>query len=316
MTKERSIERTKIKAIDSIRSIILLAIALLFGLYLSGESAEYVKSGMELAVKSVLPSSFTFMILSDFYTHYGRPEDIPFLKDLFVRAFGLPEISLRAFICGNVGGFPIGAKITADLYREGSIDKTSAQRLVALSSNPSIAFIMGGVGLGMFESFKIGAVLVSAVYLSSLICGVILKPKFIFSNISTNNTEQNYSFINSVKSAGVNSIGIISFITLFSVIVGLIKKHVKNASVLYLITAFLEVTNSVELFSSSSINSLLVKVSCCAFSLGFGGICVMTQASAFAANEHLSMKPYILIKLTQGVISALIAATLIFFSCM
>jgi len=254
------------------------------------------------------------MVISDFYTYYGKPESIPLIKDIFHHAFKLPSAGLGAFICGNVGGFPIGAKITADLYREGGIDKSSAERLMALSSNPSCAFIVGGVGLGMFKDFKTGIILTLSVYLSCIICGVLSKPKSNISNFTYNISKQKYDFVNSVKNAGSNSVSIISFIALFSVIVGFLKKYIKTEGFLYLLTSILEVTNAVELFANSNILSRFFKIAACAFSLGFGGVSVMMQTSVFTANEKLSMKPYFLIKLAQGAISSLLAALIMLFS--
>ena len=309
MTKEQIRNHQAFRAIgNTVISISVLIVTAIFGIYMSGESAEFVKEGMIRAIKSVVPSSFTFMIISDVYIHYGKPENIPLLKSCFCKVFNLPPSALSAFICGNVGGFPIGAKMTADLYREGRIDKLSAERLTALSCNPSCAFIMGGVGLGMFNSSQMGFILLISVYISALICGYLFKGSTNKFNFTEHSTRQNFIFVDSVKSAGINSISIISFISFFSVVLGFIKKYIKKEGIIYLLASFLEVTNACELFADISSSYAAFSAIACAFSLAFGGVCVMLQTGVFTSHEHLSMRSYFIIKLVQGLLSALICA--------
>ena len=312
MTKEKTKKKHVSKLQNSALSFIILVAMLSFGILLSGKSAEYVRDGMLLAVKTVIPSSFTFMILSDFYTHNGRPEDIPLLKHIFKKTFGISSSGLGAFICGNIGGFPIGAKITVDTFLEGKIDKQSAQRLLALSSNPSCAFICGGVGLGMFGNIKIGLALLISVYISSVICGILSKSKCNICDFGAEISRQKYDFVASVKSAGMSAVSIISFVSTFSVLVGIIKNYIKSKGLLYILISILEVTNAVEMFANSSSSTLVFKVMGCAFALGFGGLSVMMQTAAYAKDASLSMKPYFFIKLAQGLISSLSAGIIVF----
>lgn len=291
----------------SILSLIYLVVTVFTGIVLSGEMAELVSEGMSLAVRCVVPSSFPFMIISDLYVSYGHPEKIKSVEWLAYRLLGLPASAIGALICGNVGGFPIGAKITGDLYREGAIDRESAERLMALSANPSSAFIVGAVGLGMYRDETIGVILLLSVYLSSLTCGFLTKQKHNNTLYSDNIMRQNYNFVVSVKNAGISSVSVISFVSLFSVIVGLIKKYVKIGSVVYPLIAILEVTNAAKIFADSSLFPTVLSVSLVAFSLGFGGLSVLMQNAVFIEGTGLKMKKYTVIKLMQGVISAALA---------
>ncbi len=291
----------------SILPLICLIVTVFTGIVLSGEMAELVSEGMSLAVRCVVPSSFPFMIISDLYVSYGHPEKIKSVEWLAYRLLGLPASAIGALICGNVGGFPIGAKITGDLYREGAIDRESAERLMALSANPSSAFIVGAVGLGMYRDETIGVILLLSVYLSSLTCGFLTKQKHNNTLYSDNIMWQNYNFVVSVKNAGISSVSVISFVSLFSVIVGLIKKYVKIGSVVYPLVAILEVTNAAKIFADSSLFPTVLSVSLVAFSLGFGGLSVLMQNAVFIEGTGLKMKKYTVIKLMQGVISAALA---------
>lgn len=302
-------DRRKSAVLAALSAVYLFA-TVLSGILLSGEMSELVRDGMELAVRSVIPSSFPFMVISDLYVSYGYPERITCLRRLASRVFGLPTAALGALVCGNVGGFPIGAKITAELYRRGEIDRESAQRLIALSSNPSVAFVVGAVGLGMYSDMRVGIVLLLSLYISSCVCGFLTKRKRADFSFNANNTRQNYSFVASVKSAGAGCIGVISFVSLFSVVVGLIKNHLQFKPLAYLIIAFCEVTNAAKIFSDPTLFSPVISLALTAFSLGFGGVSVLMQNAIFTEGSGLGMKKYALIKLMQGVVCSAVVTLL------
>ena len=297
MTKERS-------RMAELKSLILLALTVMCGLFLSKEMGEYVIQGMNLAVMSVIPSSLPFMIFSDLYTHYGHPENMKCIGKAFSRIFRLPLSSLSVMVCGNVGGFPIGAKMTADLFKNGGIDKESAERLIPLSSNPSCAFVIGAVGLGMYNSFAIGILLILSIYMSCIVCAYISNSSGNKIDFSTVNIEQKYSFVASVKSAGTSLVSIVAFISCFSVVVGLIKNHIKNNVLSSFVIMFIEVTNATKIFSSEAIFSPGISLILSAFSLGFGGLSVMMQSSIFIEKSGLSMRKYFSLKLLQGLLSS------------
>ena len=285
-------------------AILLLAITLTFGLFMSGEAGEYVKEGLGIAVNCVIPTSFPFMIISDIYVCYGNPENIRILKKCTQVIFGFSPHSLAPFICGNIGGFPIGAKMVADCYASGMIEKDEAEHLLPLCNNPSCAFIVGGVGLGIFGEIRIGFLLLISLYSAILLCGLITRKSYTKFNLSVVNTRQTYSFTTSVKNAGISCIGIISFISIFSAINGIIKKRIKYAPLLYVISAFSEVTNAIKILSSASDIPRTLALSLTAFSLGFGGICVAFQSTVFTTSCGIGMKRYYLTKLLEGVLAA------------
>lgn len=306
MTKEKTGNGLKKEIQSATYSLVCLIVVLLFGLVLSGELSGYVRDGMLLAIECVIPSSFPFMIISDLYLFMGRPENIFFLRKFFAKTLGLPISGLSAFLCGNIGGFPIGAKMVADIYSSGNISKKDAERLLPLCNNPSCAFVVGGVGLGIYNDLKIGIMLLASIWISTLICGVVTNENKSENHFCNYKAEQTYNFVSSVKSAGLSSVSIISFISVFAVINGIIKKRVKYAPLSYFISAFLEVTNAVKSFSHISSISPDLALFLSAFSLGFGGISVAMQSTVFTSIHGLKMNKYYLIKLFEGIISSIV----------
>lgn len=289
---------------ERVYPLVLLGITLTFGLGLSAKVTEYVKDGLELAVRCVIPSSFPFMIVSDFYVSYGKPESIAALRKLFSSLFGISPYGLGAFICGNIGGFPIGAKMCADTYSAGGLSKEEAERLMPLSNNPSCAFVVGGVGMGIYGDLRVGILLLISMYIATVICGVITRTKAKKVELSHINANISYDFVASVRRSGINSIGIISFITVFSVFNGLVNMCIHHEPIAYAISAFLEVTNAIRMYSELSGTALELKLVFSAFALGFGGLCVGLQSAVFTSVAGLKMKRYYLTKLLEGVLTA------------
>ena len=300
MTRKDLLKRYK----NTLVSFVLLLTTLGFGVGASGEVGEYVKEGLGIAIECVIPTSFPFMIISDLYVQYGRPENIRLLQKAFSTLFGFAPSALAPFICGNICGFPIGAKMIADNYEANRLTKEEAERMLPLSNNPSCAFVIGGVGLGIYGNLSIGILMLISIYTAILICAIITRKTPDKNHYTDINMRQNYSFVDSVKRAGTSSIGIISFICIFSVINGLIKKRIKYPPFLYVLYALSEVTNAVKFFSS--LHTVPQHFSLClsAFSLGFGGVCVGMQASAFTLSSGLSMLKYYRIKILEGLLSA------------
>ena len=67
----------------------------------------------------------------------------------------------------------------------------------------------------------------------------------------------------------------------------------------------IELTNGVSIISSISVKAISVNIVFCAFLLGFGGISVVLQVFSIVSESGISIKPYILGKLLQGVFAAL-----------
>ena len=297
--KEKTREPSGIVA--GIWSTVALVGVVAFATALSEESANYFMECAKIAVLHVLPTSFPFMIIADWYTSSGGADRLPVLGRLFSLAFGLPPQALSAYVCGSLCGFPVGARSVGEMYRRGELDKGDAERLVALSSNPSLAFIIGAVGLGILGSSRIGLLLLFSVHLSG---------KHAYSDISHRNSRQKFDIISSVRDAGVSSVSIISFITAAGIITRLIQNHIGSPVISAAALALIEVTGGVMFFAVHTALAEVVRLSLVAFVLGFGGICVLMQSRALIGSDDISFVPYFFIKLLQGILAASICAAL------
>ena len=158
--------------IDFILTILIFAI---IGIIISNPT-KYTTgtiSGLKLFVFSVLPGLFPFMLLTKLITEIGFIFNISQKFDRFSnKVFGTPGISIYVFIMSIISGYPIGAKIIADLYQKGQITEQDAKKMSIFCTTSGPIFVIGSVGTIMFNSLKIGIILYLSHILSSVLLGI------------------------------------------------------------------------------------------------------------------------------------------------
>lgn len=175
--------------------------------------------------------------------------------------FNVPGEGAFALIMGIISGYPVGAKIVANLKEQGVCSEIECERLIAFTNNSGPLFIIGTVGIGLFFDAKIGILLFISHLLACLTVGIIFRwwkikqenycfytsNKFELSSRillprSSNINSETICFSNlgeilskSIMSA-INSVMTIGgFVVLFSVIISILK----SSQILFLITKFL-----------------------------------------------------------------------------
>lgn len=69
-------------------------------------------------------------------------------------------------------------------------------------------------------------------------------------------------------------------------------------------SGIVELTNGVSIISKIPVKKITINITICAFLLGFGGISILLQVLSITSSSDISIKPYIIGKLMQGLISA------------
>ena len=308
MTSEQEKNKTK----GSLRSkgaliIFVLTTALLF-IY-NDEAKEGFVRGLRLSALSVIPAIFPFFILSDFLFAFYEPKK-GFFSSLFERIFGITASGFKAYLIGIICGFPLGVKCASELYRQNKITLNECERLSAVASSPSLAFVISGVGAGLRGSLKEGILLYLCVIISSFFTGILFKAKRHKNEFSAQISEQSFDLANSIKRAAYSSVSVGAYISFFSIISVILVSLVKNELLILFITSFLEIGNASVLISNSSILSPALNFSLTAFALGFSGLSVFMQGLEYLPKEA-SKSRILFMKLIQGVIS-FVAAHIIF----
>lgn len=282
---------------------VLFASVLLSTLY-SSKISLYTQRGLLICFNVIIPAIFPYMILSDLMLANMHFEKIPILKNAFWRLFKINSYALGAFIAGLICGFPTGVKLAKELYLSGKISKNEFERLIGFSNNPSPAFTVGGIGYALRGKISDGILLMLANILASILVGFLFSiGKKEANNIVENSDFYSFSLVKSVKEASLNTLVSCGFITLFSVLLGIISDFIPCGFLLTLIASFLELGNAAKIISASKF-PYLFKITFSAFALSFSGISVHLQSKSIISDLNISMKKYIIMKLLCGIFSA------------
>lgn len=231
---------------------------------------------------------------------------------------------------GIISGYPTGAKIAVNFREKEICTKEQAERLIAFTNNSGPLFIIGTIGISMFGSAKIGYILLISHILSCFIVGILFKNwkkekenKFTF---LANNVESSKEIHlkdigeilgNAIKKSISTILNIGGFIVIFSVIISILE----SSGVIYVLqstfgdveaaafSGIIEITNGINEISILGKSNLHIILT--SFILGFGGISVLFQVYSVIAKSDISIKPYILGKFIQAVISSIITALIV-----
>lgn len=284
---------------------------------------EAVTKGFSFCITQVIPSIFPQMVIISILLQYNFTTLIekifpPFFKKLF----GFSQHAFGVFLLGFLSGFPIGAKSAATLYRQGKCSKAEAEYLVCFCNNCSPAFLIGGIGIGMFRSQRIGIIL----YLSQVLATLLLK--FFFKKIYSYNFTEDFPLektsppffsviVQAIKDSALSLIPVGGYIVFFSVlsdVFGKIAATLPGKPWIHIIgTGFLELTSAANLISQTHFQFLDLPIYLISFFVGWSGFSVHMQTAAFLIPEGLSMKKYYGAKCIQGLLCTIFTILLISF---
>ena len=142
----------------------------------AGAVRDSVAEALALCARSVVPSLFPFLVASSALLALGFGElAAPWLAGLMEPLFRVPGAGSAALVLGLVGGYPIGAKTAADLYRENLVSREEAERLLAFCNNSNPVFLISVLGVGVFGSVRAGVWLWLIHVLSTLLTGLVFR---------------------------------------------------------------------------------------------------------------------------------------------
>ena len=258
--------------------------------------------GVEICIRTVIPSLLPFFILSTLLTSTLGGSNMRMLHPLG-RVCGIPKGSEYLLIIGFMGGYPVGAQAVTSAYNSGIITRHDAQRMLGFCSNAGPAFIFGIAGC-LFSS-RITTLLLWLIHIvSALIVAVILPGK---SNCTC--STQNSKLVPLTK-AMKNSLEIMAsvcgWVIIFRIIIAFLSNWllwILPDDIRLFSIGVLELTNGCHslLEAQSEITRFII----CSVILGFGGICVGMQT--VSVTKNLGVGSYFPGKLLQAALSAILA---------
>ncbi len=297
---------------------ILIAVCVLIAV--SGNYSSAVLSGINLWVACVLPSLFPYFFITSILSGLKVTGKISYKLSPFTRTlFNTGGSTGYAFMTSLISGYPIGAKVVADLKNAQLLSDTESVRAAAFCSTSSPMFILSSVGSIMFNSSAFGLTLFLTHVISTILVGVIFsfykrkdKPKNTSSLPELNHTDNvlyqsAYSAVTSVLVVG----GLITIfyllteillsLNLLSPIIDAVTLFTgdKNLSRSIVLGAF-ECTRGLKTLSKNGITFFTLPFA--AAICGFGGLSVIAQSLAYLKKAKIKTAPFVLSKLLSAVL--------------
>jgi len=272
-------------------------------------SAESIR----IWLTKVFPSLFPFAAACGILLRMGTAERLSiFFRPVMKILFGLKGISAFPFFLGSLSGYPMGAKLTAQLYETKQITLPEAQHILVFSGNPGPLFLIGTIGAGFFGMPIFGYLLFASCFLAALLTGMLWR----FRQPSSANHQQIFPCRKSMPltealslsvSDAVDTLLLIGGYMIFFSAVSEAMKQTGTFSLLServhflpfsaktlqgICSGLLEMTNGAYLLSQSS-DALRLRLSLVAFLVSFGGLSVLGQTFGVLSAVPISKKDYL-----------------------
>lgn len=260
--------------------------------------------GIDLCIRTVIPSLFPFFILSIILTTVISNTRIPLLKPL-CRLCKLPEGSESILLIGILGGYPIGAQCISNAYVSGQLSKENAQRMLGFCNNAGPAFLFGMVG-PLFET-KTAAILLWLIHIISAIATGFLLPK-ARSEAIVEVKPLPISLGRVMQKSIFAMANVCGWVIVFRVILGFMRRWflwLLPSSLQVLLCGIFELSNGcIELYA---LDSCTLKFIYAVVFLGLGGLCVLMQTLSAVSQAGLDLGMYIPGKILQTAFSCILA---------
>ena len=278
--------------------ISLLIIMILYFLIYPQNALMASRRGLTLWFEQILPTLLPFSVISYIVLHsnlFSHPAHEK--KHSFLRI--QPE-EWYVIFCGFLFGFPIGSKLSADLYEHHRIVKKRAQILACFTNNLSPVFVT--------------SVLVNQLHFSSVvpfflllygiplcICLALLsfiKPERFVHEKKASRFQLNMQIVDAGIINGFETlIKICGYIMMFSIFAEIAQSIPYGSSFPKLVlTGCLEVTNGISALSQFSCNHFQKYLLMVLF-LALNGISGLFQTASLLSVSNLSIKQYLKMKL-------------------
>ena len=284
----------------------------------SGRVSGAVSGALERCIYVVVPSLFAMTAVSSALVRSGICRTVGRLADFPARkVFGMNGEEFSVFLLSMIAGYPVGAKMLAEMIDEGRLDSRRAEMLGGLCFGAGPAFINGVIAQQLYGSEAVGRLIFLSTAAANVLLALALSPVLRRGSvpvrrdgaISLNVRIVTECTVSAGKSLGgvccmimafaaaasaLESLGAVSAAGSFlAELSGLPAKESRQ-----LILALLDVT---AVGDSVRGNYLLLPYLCGLAS--FGGVCVIFQVQAINGGRLRHAAPLVLLRGTAGGVS-------------
>ena len=301
--------------------------------------SEGAKDGLLLWFMAIVPSLLPFMILSNILIKLKVTKYINrFLKPVFSFIFGVSAEGSYPIIIGFLAGCPVGAKTTAQLYKNKDIKREEAQYLISFCNNLSPMFLIEFIGvkcLCLKSPFLVFVVIAASSVINAWLFrltgkidfgkkvkqSVSVKVKESIRKHDTKNdsNEKKYPIMEAVDESIGDSCETIlkigGYIILFSIITSIIEYVIPErykiigcvaAGITEVSTGAMQLAK-IKILKHSLFFITDIKIWTVIALCAFGGISSVAQTYSVISETDLSIKDYVSAKVRQAFIAVVLA---------
>ena len=295
--------------IKKLKYIILTLILIIFILNIKIVINSTYEASL-LFFKKVFITIFPFVILCDFLIYFNYHI---FIKGIFGKIinkiFNIDSNTSIIFILSIFSSHPSNAIYIKNLLDNKIIDIKVANRILIYTYFPSIAFVIGFIGVSLYNSSKIGLILWIICFINNILIGLFLRKDNVYIE-SINNESKNISFFECFKLSIIKAINtsfiILGNLIVFTIIINLIVNYISiNPTILSVLTGFLELTSGVISISLLDI-PFNVKFALTSLILNFSSLSILFQSFSILSSYKINIKKTLTIKLMFSIITFLL----------
>ncbi len=305
------------KARLSYTKILFGGMALLMAVLLirySHITMEHMRRGMLICVRTMIPSLFPFMVVSELIVKSGAGELASRYPARILRPLlDVPDEGVCALILGWLCGFPVGSRAAADYYRAGRLTKRQFHVIVCSCNVPSSAFLVSAVGVALFGNASLGRWLVALALVSSLAAGMLFRfllPRKnawqygVGQSAPRGEASQGQLLPMAITSAATGMLNVCATVLLFSAFVGTLMHTLDGLSIGGLARAVIygmfELSTGV--CEASALCPPAVAAALCAAIVGWAGLSVHCQMLAVCEGCPVAMGWFWLSRILQALL--------------
>ena len=207
-------------------------------------------------------------------------------------------------------GYPMGAKVTADLYRGQRITRQEADYLLTFSCHPGPSFLSAYLCVEILGREDVTGWTYLVIYLYSFLCSLMFRPSrrrqsvpetpavsAPFRENLKKETSASLSLGEALDASILNAFLSITklggYMILFSVLQSFLKTWLPAVPCIrYPVLGLMEITTGLSALSQSRLPFSLLYILTVSFT-SFGGLCVAAQTKSMLADTDLSLIPYL-----------------------
>ncbi len=297
---------------------------------------EGSRQGLILWFQNLLPALFPYMILSSLILGLDRDSKLTgWLSPVSTRLFRISGNGCFAILTGVLCGYPLGAKITAQMIRAKKISVREGQYLISFCNMASPGFLIQYVTAQSLGSLAYLRPMFFSVYGASFLTMVFLQPLYRRSlktggpgSLHTPNKRsavwrpqpekrddpaepsdadtQSFSVNEAIMDSFEAMVRLCGYMVLFSIIAKMVTARFSTVTTSKnLLIGIIEITNGVH-YITENIGPLSTKLLLLSFCVSFGGISCFAQSAGMCQHSGLSMPVYLASKLLCASFSMLL----------